>query len=71
MARPKTLDEAVKRRRRKKKTFTEQTGISQGTVSEKISKVSDEHPELSHEAKVGRALGTLRHRKKKRKPLLA
>jgi len=58
-------------RKKKKRTFSQQTGISQKTVSAKISKVAHEHPELTHEQVVGRALGTLRYRKKKKRSLLA
>ena len=59
------------RRKAGRRTFSQQTGISNKTVSAKIRKVKKEHPELTHEQVVGRALGTLRHRKKKKRPLLA
>lgn len=56
--------------RKNRRSVSSQIGVSQETISKKIRKVHDEHPELSHDAVVGRAIGTLKHRKKKGRKLL-
>jgi hypothetical protein len=57
--------EMAHNRAKKKKTVARQIGVSSKTLSAKISKVAHEDPGKSHKAVVGKAVGILKHKKKK------